>query len=126
MEQNKIIQIKQEILKTETEHGDMQTSLKAKRKMKNYSLISIPILLIIGIILASYEQTLPSSYGNSYYRDKPFNLPGLVIIFIFIPFSIILAIVGFIKAKKLKQPIKDSAENIMRLKNELIVLENSK
>lgn len=122
MDSTKIISLKQELLKKETEQNDLISKLKGKQKMKTYSLIAIPILFLLGVIFMSIEER----NGDSYYTTKPYEGAGLLTFLIFIPIAIALAIFGFIKSKKLKQPVKEGANNIMKIKNELIVLENTK
>lgn len=50
MDNQKIIQNKQELLKQETEQNDLTLKYKARQKMKIYSLIAIPVLLLISFI----------------------------------------------------------------------------
>jgi hypothetical protein len=118
MEENRIIQIKKGLLLKDVEHDNLFNKLKTQQSIKTFSLRAIIIMCYIGVC--------SMTVGSQNYELKPFEAVGLLSFIFFIPLAIIIATIGYFKAKKLKPQVKSIADNIMELKNELIDLENSK
>lgn len=121
MDNSKIVTLKKELLTKETTHTDLLSKFKSKKLMKTISLVAIPILFLLFIIFISIEER----QGDSYYTTKPYEGAGLFTLMILLPAAIIIAIIGFVQQRKLKPAIKNSSDDIIKIKNELIELENS-
>lgn len=126
MDNSKIIQAEQSLLRQEVLYKDQEKKYERMKKMKIYSLVSIPLLIIAAFLCNNYQvQGSTSGYSGIYYAEYPYQ--GLTVVFLFLglPVAIILAVVGYIKSKKLHGSVHQTTTEIMNLKNELIVLKNS-
>lgn len=121
MDKSKIIETEQELLRKENENKELLSKYESKKRLKIISLIAIPILLILALIFVNITE----KREGSYYEETPYEPLAVFIGLILVPTAIVLAIIGYTKSKKLKIPVKETADNILKLKNDLIVLKNS-
>lgn len=126
MDSTKIIQTEQSILSNEKLLHEQTKKYLAMKKMKVYALVSIPVLIIIGFFCVNYQvQGSTSGYAGIYYSENPYEGLGAILLLFGLPIAVILTVLGYVKSKKLASPVKETTDEIMKLKNELIVLKNS-
>ncbi len=121
MDNQKIILTEQALLQKETINKELASKYGSNKKLKNYSLIAIPILLVLSLVFISIKER----HEGSYYDDTPYAPVAAFTFFLLTPAAIVCAIIGYVKSKKLKVTLKESNDIILNLKNELIVLKNS-
>jgi hypothetical protein len=121
MNQQRIIQIEQELLLKTDEQNNLTAKYKSSQKMKVVSLIAIPILLVLSLIFINTKE----QHEGSYYTEEPYAPVAAFTFFILTPLAIIFSIIGYRKAKKVKPQLKSLSDKVLELKNELIVLKNS-
>ena len=122
MEQEGIIRIKQQLLVKEPEHLELARRLKSKKTLKTYSIILIPVLIFAGVVAVSIEEPVP---GHTYLTSSPYAALAIPLLFLAVV-SAFLSVLFFFEERKLRPIVDENFKSVIALKNELIILENTR